>query len=312
MTIIAAKAKNLDWRCALSRLEGAYADATLRSYRADMEVFEAWCLRNKRRPLPASPETVAAFITEQAEKRANATIKRRLAAIRKVHRLLRLESPAGDEEVLLALRRAFRKRPSRQRQALGLTRDLRDKLIAVCPQTIHGLRDRAMIAVGYDTLCRRSELVALRVEDLQKTSRGAISILIRRSKNDQYGEGRVTYLSVETMRILGAWLKAAEIKKGYVFRSLINDRVSEAALHPINVNRILKRTARSGGFSEAEICALSGHSMRVGAAQDMIADGLGILPIMRAGGWRSLNIVGRYVECADLSNLLKRGGECCI
>ena len=79
-----------------------------------------------------------------------------LAGIRKVHRLMRLPNPAEDEEVLLAMRRALRTKPRRPKQAYGLTKKLRDKLIAACPNDLLGIRNRALIAVGYDTLCRRS------------------------------------------------------------------------------------------------------------------------------------------------------------
>ena len=199
-----------DWRAALARLEGAYADSTLRGYRADMTVFEKWCGQARRPALPASPKTVAAFVAHQAKFCSAATLKRRLAAIRKIHKLLRLENPVTDEEVTIAMRRALRKRSARPRQALGLTCDLRDRLIAACPDTLSGKRDRAMIALGYDTLCRRAELVALCVEDLTQSASGSAQILIRRSKNDPYGNGRLGYVSPETLELLRAWLKRSE------------------------------------------------------------------------------------------------------
>ena len=296
-----------DWRATLARLEGAYADTTLRAYRADMTVFEKWCGQAHRRPaLPASPQTVAAFVAHQAKFCSAGTLKRRLAAVRKIHKLLRLENPVTDEEVTIAMRRALRKRSARPRQALGLTQDLRDRLIAVCPDTLTGKRDRAMIALGYDTLCRRAELVALCVEDLTQSASGSAQILIRRSKNDPYGNGRLGYVSPETLALLRTWLKAANIARSYIFRAVNNETIGRQALHPCTVNRVLKRAAQAAQLSSREVERLSGHSMRVGAAQDMIVSGLGILPIMQAGGWRSVNVVGRYVENANLIPLLEK------
>ena len=107
----------------------------LASYRADFACFEDWCSR-KTSALPASPETVADFIRYDAIKSSPATLRRRLAGIRKVHRLMRLANPVEDEEVLIAMRRALRTKPRRQKQALGLTRDLRDKFLAACPDTL--------------------------------------------------------------------------------------------------------------------------------------------------------------------------------
>ena len=95
-----------NWREAITRLEGAYSENTLRSYRADFARFEEWCLQENLCSLPAAPETVAEFIRYDAIKSSPATLRRRLAGIRKVHRLMRLANPVGDEEVLIAMRRA--------------------------------------------------------------------------------------------------------------------------------------------------------------------------------------------------------------
>jgi integrase len=298
-----------DWRAALARLEGAFADSTLRAYRADMAVFENWCSEEQRLTLPAEPETIAAFIAQQATRSSAATLKRRLAAICKVHRLFRMENPVSDEEVVIAMRRALRAKRARPQQALGLTRVLLEQLIAACPDTLAGLRDRAMIALGYDTLCRRSELVGLRVEDLRPSSEDSARILIRRSKNDPYGEGRLGYISPETLKLVRAWLKAAGIDSGHIFRAVRADCAGSRALHPYSVNRILKLAAQAAGLPAQTIENLSGHSMRVGAAQDLIVSGLGLLPIMQAGGWKTIDVVGRYVENANLAPLLQKARE---
>lgn len=108
------------WEAALRRLEGAYSDQTVRSYRSDFRNFADWC-RTKRRPfLPATPETVAAYLDAVSVDLKPATLRRRIAAIRKTHRLTRNVDPTDDEVVVLALRRASRSKPGRQRQALGL------------------------------------------------------------------------------------------------------------------------------------------------------------------------------------------------
>jgi integrase/recombinase XerD len=228
------------------------------------------------------------------------TLRRRVAGIRKIHRLMRLPNPVEDEEVLLAMRRALRTKPRRPKQAYGLTKDLRDKLIAACPDTLIGIRNRAIIAVGYDTLCRRSELVGLRVEDLSKLERGAMSILVRRAKNDPFGDGRLGYLTPKTVKLLKKWLKASNIKEGWLFRRIYGFRIGSHYLHPYTITRTIKELAVAAGLESSLVRQLSGHSMRVGAAQDMMTSGIGILPVMQAGGWRSMNIVGRYVQNASV------------
>jgi len=287
------------WLSAIERLEGAYADSTLRGYRSDFGIFEKWCARVGRTPLPASPEVVAEFVADDAMASAISTMKRRLAAIRKVHRLLRLPCPVDDEEVSIAFRRAARSKRRRPKQASGLTAPLRARLIAACPDTLLGLRHRAMLAVGYDTLCRRSELVNLLVDDLNRMPNGVAKILVRRAKNDQFGDGRWAYLSGEALGHLDRWLKAAGLVDGSLFRPVINNCVQPGSLNPVAVNRAIKFAAVRAGIAADLINGLSGHSMRVGAAQDLMAGGRGLLQIMSAGGWTSVNVVGRYVRDAD-------------
>ena len=137
-----------NWQKAISRLEGAYSPNTLRCYSCDFGAFYDWCRKSGRRPLPASPQAVAEFVAHEAPKLAPSTLRRRLAGIRKVHRLMRLPNPAEDEDVLLAMRRALRTKPRRPKQAYGLTKKLRDKLIAACPNDLVGIRNRALIAVA--------------------------------------------------------------------------------------------------------------------------------------------------------------------
>jgi integrase/recombinase XerD len=200
----AKKAVKTKWQPALARMEGAYSANTIRSYRADFTIFEAWCRKEHRSALPATPETVANFVLAQSTSAAPATISRRHAAITKIHRLLKLDSPVSTEEVNLATRTVFREKGRRQDQALGLTNTLKQKLIKTCPGDLQGLRNRALIAVGYDTLCRRAELVQLQIDDLTIKSEGSGTILVRKSKADQLGSGRLAYLSAEPSRICNA------------------------------------------------------------------------------------------------------------
>ena len=128
-----------------------------------------------------------------------------------------------------------------------------------------------------------------------------MSILMRRAKNDPFGDGRLGYLTPETVEFLTAWLKASGVTNGWIFRRVWGDRVGVSCLHPFTVNRTIKAMADAAGVDQVVITQLSGHSMRVGAAQDMMASGIGILPVMQAGGWRSMNIVGRYVQEANVT-----------
>jgi integrase len=178
--------------------------------------------------------------------------------------------------------------------------------MSACPDSLAGKRDKALLAVGYDTLCRRSELVALRFEDIVPSSNGNAQILIRRSKSDPYGLGRAGFLSAKTRQLLTEWQQAAKIHDGYIFLRMRYGRVEPNSMHPFSVSRILKSLAESAGLPAQAVKNLSGHSMRVGAAQDMITSGMSVLPIMRAGGWKTVHVVARYVENADLDSIMSR------
>jgi len=221
---------------------------------------------------------VADFVRAQSESAAPATVSRRRAAIAKIHRLLKLDSPVRTEEVNLATRTVFRQKGRRQDQALGLTSLLKQKLIHVCSTDVQGLRDRALIAVGYDTLCRRAELVQLQIDDLTIKPDGSGTILVRKSKADQFGDGRLAYLSAEALARLQNWLRAADLKTGPIFRRIHCPHAATAALHPYTVACIIKSRAKHAGVDKILIAKLSGHSMRVGAAQDMAAAGIDLIP----------------------------------
>jgi len=251
--------------------------------------------------LPATPETLAAFVDAQSKIAAPATVSRRRASIAKIHKLMKLVSPAGAEEVDLAMRTMFRQKGRRQSQVLGLTNALKCQIIEACPNDLAGLRDRALLAAGYDTLCRRAELVQLRIEDITVRSDGSGTILVRKSKVDKFGDGRLAYLSSETLGHLQAWLHAAQLEAGRIFCGTDGIASVTGSLAPFSVSRIIKRRAHMAGLDRSVVQGLSGHSMRVGAAQDMAAAGIELVAIMHAGGWKSPEMVMRYIEHMEVS-----------
>jgi len=290
-----------DWRAAIRSREGAYAETTLSAAARDFAAFERWCGANGRVALPASPRTVAEFVEAAGRTCAILTVRRRLHVIRRLHQWLNLPDPTEEEAVRLAWRRTLRRAAKPPRQALGLTAQLREQLLAACPESLLGLRDRAMIAVGYDTLCRRAELVALRIEDLQPLANGTAKILVRSAKNDPAREGRFAYLSADACRRLAAWREAAGLNDGPLFRTVRGAAIGATAMNPRIVNRTLQAAAVRAGCPDEVVRRLSGHSMRVGAAQDLAIAGRSVLQIMRAGRWHSLQGMMGYVRKADVN-----------
>jgi len=179
----------------LYRCQGAYAEATLRGYGSDLRLFEAWCTEHSRSWLPAETTTVAEFIDHELERLSAATIKRRIAAINFAHQMSDLPRPTAASVVHLALRRAARRKSRRPTQAIGLTSEILKRIMDGLPETPAGLRDAALISVGYDTLCRSCERAAMTVENLRMAPGGEWSVLIGRSKGDPVGDGRIAALA---------------------------------------------------------------------------------------------------------------------
>lgn len=288
-----------DWRKEFKRLEGAYAPSTMRSYYTDVEIFLHRCEGQNLVSLPASVATVCRFLEEQAPDRAPSTVRRRLYAIRKVHRLLRLDDPTHDEEINLTFRRIRRAKRTRPKQAKGMTRPYLDKFLAVQPDNSWGLRNRAMLLLGYELLTRRSELVALTTNDLEILDDGTIRVIIRRSKADPFGQGRIAFTSQKTANAVQDWLAWRGPDINYLFCPIYRGTAVNRDLSTTTVKRLVKSAAKAAGLETEDIDAFSGHSLRVGAAQDLLCAGYDAAAIMRAGGWKSVNILGRYLEMAE-------------
>lgn len=288
-----------NWRSEFQRLEGAYAASTMRSYRADVEAFETWCTGLGIIPFPAEVDTVCRFLEDQGSLKAPSTVRRRLYAIRKVHRLLRLPDPTYDEDINLSLRRVRRSKAVRPKQAKGLTRTYLDRFLDIQPDTPLGLRNRAMLSLGYELLSRRSELVALRNEDLEGRDDGTFRVLIRRSKADPFGEGRIAFSSQRTAELLRAWLDLRGPDIPWLFCPVYQGKPVNRDLSTTTVKRLVKHAAKLAGLDPNEVAEFSGHSLRVGAAQDLLRRGFDTAAIMRAGGWKSINVLVRYLEKAE-------------
>ena len=290
----------------IEHCRGAYADVTLRNYRADLKAFARWCAKHDRSWLPADADTIGAFLTEDSEAVATSTLKRRLSAIVFAHRYSDLPCPSHASAVQLALRRAARKKAIRPVQAKGLTAEILAQILAACGDDLLGRRDAAIIAVGYDTLCRACEIVAMRVEHLQAQADGSAAILIPRGKADAEGAGRIAWLSPKTARLLQDWLEISGVSGGPIFRSVHMARAADVALDECSVRRLVKRAAKRAAIEPALAAGLTGHSMRVGAAQEMLEAGFDAAAIMTAGGWKTQHVLLRYVENASTQSLHTR------
>ena len=258
--------------------DAAQAANTRRAYGAGWRAFVEW---RGSDALPAAPAEIASFVTGLAQQGYKvATIKARVAAIGAVHREFGEDDPTKHEAVRRVVKGIAREHGTRPNQARGLTERDVAKIEAVAPA-----RDLAMLLVARDLLARASELVALDVADVDFDES---TVTIRRSKTDQEAEGTVSYIGPDALDALRRMLASENRGDGPLFTSRYGRR-----LHPNDVTRTFKRIAGKAGI---EADRVSGHSARVGMAQDLAADGASLVELQVAGRWKSAAMPARYCE----------------
>lgn len=281
----------------LIKIEDAYARNSIRAYRADWLDFLRFCDLHGLCALPASPQAVASYIQERMSAGLkSASIRRKMNSIGTIHRWSELPNPMHHPEVQLALRKMYRRLGRRSRQAYGLTAELIERLVEATGDDLRGLRDRALLRLAHETLLRRQELVSLRVQDIHWRGDGSAALMLRRSKTDQGGVGRWIFATDKSALSVREWLTAAGHSNGLLFRGVARGGALTDSLHPGYVAMRLKRLAQRAGLEEQVVRHISGHSPRVGGAQDLMMRGASLVQIMAIGGWKKTDTVMNYVQ----------------
>ena len=284
-------------------IRASKAENTVRGYNSDWLAFCAWAEAHRLCAMPASPETVAAFIAESAGRLKVGSIQRRLNAIAEAHKTLSLEPPTHSALVANTMKGIRRtKGTAPVQKSATLIDDIRAMVDATDAGLI-GARDRALILLGFAGAFRRSELVGLDVEDCGFGKDG-LTVTLRRSKTDQVGATRkigIPYGSnPETcpVRTMQAWMELAAINAGPVFRSINrHGQVQAGGLSGGDVARVVKKLARRTGLDAAKY---AGHSLRAGHATSAAIAGASERSIMNQTGHRSVQMVRRYIRDGSL------------
>ncbi len=301
----------------------AAAPATSRAYRADWAHFAQWCAAHGFIPVPAAPATVGAYLASLADSHAPTTIRRRLSALGKMHRFNDLAWNPAHRDIQGPLQGALRRSGRPVQKAAALTLPMLRQLLATCDASARGRRDRALLLFGFVGALRRSELVALRVEDVGIVGGGAgqgsagrasgiasgggLQLRIMRGKTDQVGQGAEIGLPrgrhVETcpVRAFEAWQAVAQRKAGPLFRKIsTGDGIGDTALHPDAVRRILAHRVRMAGLTLDGFDRLSAHALRVGFITEAYDKGVRDEDIMRHTRHRDLRTMRGYVRRAGM------------
>lgn len=302
-------------------IKDATPDSTRRAYRDDWKRFTSWCEQNDRTPLPTTAETLAEYAGHLATtQRAPSTIGRALAAITKAHETAGHGKPdrRGATEVLRGYRKrhAHAGRAARKAPALTITA-LRAMVATLDPDTLVGVRDRAVIVVGFAMGARRSEIAALDLTDVQPHDEG-VQVTVRLSKTDRDGRGRLVALpygsNVATcpVRALSEWRTALAHhgradgplfvridRHGRLGHVATGKGDPDGRITGETVAAIIRRAALRAGLDAA--AAFTGHSLRRGfATAAYAAPDADLVRIARHGGWKegSAALFG-YIEEVD-------------
>jgi integrase len=284
---------------------GAFAANTIRAWKADWEIFSEYCRTHGLQSIPAAAKAVREFVFEcLSNQKKPATIRRYVSTIGRAHRAANVADPTATEIVRLSLKEMSRTVPARQTQARGLVWREIAEFLEFDARHLRDIRDRALVTVAYDTMCRREELVNLRIDDIADSGDGSGSVLIRRSKTDKVGDGATAYLSPLTMRLVSAWFQASMLKSGPVFARVVGRNGLGEQLTAQTVTAVLRKVGQWIGLPPEEWKRISGHSARVGAAQDLLALNIDMASVMQAGRWKDTRMPMRYGERV----LAARGG----
>ena len=293
----------------------AKADNTRAAYRSAVRAWCGWCGWCDRHGVPALPgrsADVAAFLAAGRDSDlAGNTLTLRASAIRFLHRAASLPSPTDTAEVAETMAGIRRDAPNPRKKRAATLAVLRE-LLAPIPADLRGLRDRALLLVGFAGALRRSELAHIQVADLHRTDRG-YELTLRRSKGAQTEAVLVPLPYGRTelcpVRALARWLAAASIGDGPVFKRIwvppVNDGqnppplpvIGADALTTRSIGRIIQSRAAAAGFIAHEF---GGHSLKRGALTAGMNAGAHPAQLKRLGRHKSFDMLGEYLEFGGL------------
>jgi integrase len=278
-------------------VEASIADRTRRAYRTDLAHFAAWGGQ-----LPAEPAQVASFLAAHARTLSVATLLRRIATISKAHEAKGLPNPCRSEMVRATMRGVKRMRGVAQRQAKPLLRADLFQVLDAMGEEKKDARDRALLLIGFAGGFRRSEIVGLDCDDIERVRQGLI-VTLRRSKVDQEGAGRKIGVPFGRTRhcpvlALERWLVVSGIEAGPVFRPVDrHGRITSARLSGEAVSLVVKARVDA---ADIDSTGFSGHSLRAGFATSAVQAGVSTLKIRNQTGHASDAMLARYVRDGEL------------
>lgn len=280
----------------LNNIKSSKSLNTIRAYKSDFKDFSNFCKKNNFKSLPADPKIVSFYITHLSSISKVSTLKRRLASISVVHKIkgfyIDIKHPLIIENFMGIQRKLGVFQKSKKPILINELKEIIKTIESTEKNEIKKIRNKALILVGFAGGFRRSELVNIKLDDLEFTIEG-LKIFIQRSKTDQSGEGMtkaIPYFKDKNfcpVVSIKNWIEIIKNKKN----SLIFD-ISDKM-----VALLIKKYLQKAGFDNTKY---SGHSLRSGFATVAADHGADEKSIMNMTGHKSSTMVRRYIKETNL------------
>lgn len=281
---------------------------TIIAYNRAWADFEDFCVKTLHTvAMPAGADIVSAYVAHLADVGAKvATIEQRIAAIASAHKDAKHDDPTALQlvcETMAGIRRELGVAPT---QKAPLIRDDIRHVALLLGDDVAGLRDRAVILLGFAGAFRESELADLNVEDLQFTET-ALFVRVRKSKTDQEKKGRIKQIPLLSeanalfcpVTAVSAYVAAAELASGPLFRKIDRwGKVWDKRIRPAAIAFIVKRAVANAGYDKAEF---AGHSLRAGFVTQADMDDVPLHEIQEVTWHKSSDMVRRYIRRQGIS-----------
>lgn len=291
-----------DGQAARDYARESLSPATRRAYQTDVDAFIGWCRGRGVQALPAEPEVVAAFLAHEAERGLRAsTVARRASGIRLLHRAAGFDTPTTSEIVRTTLKGIRRSLGVAPQQKSPATVEVVLDMVQHVPDSLRGVRDRALLLFAFASACRRSELSAMQTSHLTEVPDG-FRVLIPSSKGDQEGQGQeiavVRGRKACPVTAMKQWFEMACITDGPVFRRMRRGGVVlDDALRPQGIAQVVKLYAQKAGYDPADF---SGHSLRSGFLTSAAARGASVFKLIEVSRHKSVDTLRGYIRKVEI------------
>lgn len=287
------------------------SDATQKAYISDFTIFSNWCQERLVTAIPATVETIAAYVADCREREiAASTLTRYLTSISQAHQLAGFDSPTNNGQVRAVVKGFKRECGTAQRKAKPLSFEQLIRVVNALGSSIKGMRDAALLTVGWMAALRRSEIVALNRDDIESVDQGLV-VHVRSSKTDQESEGYSIGIPFGSdkfcpVNVIRRWYTVAQIESGPLFFGVYRGASAKMfatklkprkALNDRAVVDIIRSSLEQAGYDSR---GYSGHSLRAGFVTAIAALGVPSYAIRRHTRHRSQKVLEGYIRDGTL------------